>query len=193
MTCLLHEKPFAGVNGSGKHNNWSLTTDDGINLLNPGDTPHENIQFLLVLACIMKAVDIHADLLRESAADVGNDHRLGANEAPPAIISIFLGEQLEDVIDQLCSTGEATHSMQGGTLKTGVMHPAGSGIRMPQTGTELHRLLLQAISSSSVWWAPRDSVCCAQCGAEHHCGRGVQARQRMSWRRQRTSIWPSMI
>ena len=120
MTCLLHEKPFAGVNGSGKHNNWSLTTDDGINLLSPGDTPHENIQFLLVLACILKAVDVHADLLRESAADVGNDHRLGANEAPPAIISVFLGDQLEDVIDQLCSTGVATHSKQGGTLQTGV-------------------------------------------------------------------------
>ena len=120
LTCLLHEKPFAGVNGSGKHNNWSITTDDGINMLNPGETPHENIQFLLVLACILKAVDIHADLLRQSAADVGNDHRLGANEAPPAIISIFLGEQLEDVIDQLCSTGEATHSKQGGKLMTGV-------------------------------------------------------------------------
>ena len=120
LTCLLHEKPFAGVNGSGKHNNWSLTSDDGVNLLNPGDTPHENIQFLLVLGCILKAVDIHADLLRESAADIGNDHRLGANEAPPAIISVFLGEQLEDVIDQLCSTGEATHSKSGGTLRTGV-------------------------------------------------------------------------
>ena len=120
MACLLHEKPFAGVNGSGQHDNWSLTGDDGTNMLNPGDTPHENIQFLLVLACIIKAVDIHADLLRESAADAGNDQRLGSNEAPPAIISIFLGEQLEDVIDQLCSTGEATHSKKGGTLKTGV-------------------------------------------------------------------------
>lgn len=120
MTCLLHEKPFAGVNGSGKHNNWSLISDDGINLLNPRDTPHENIQFLLVLGCILKAVDIHADLLRQSAADVGNDLRLGANEAPPAIISVFLGDQLEDVIDQLCDTGEATHSKKGGTLKTGV-------------------------------------------------------------------------
>lgn len=120
LNCLLHEKPFAGVNGSGKHNNWSLTSDDGINLLNPGETPHENIQFLLVLSCILKAVDKHASLLRESAADVGNDHRLGANEAPPAIISIFIGEQLEDVVDQLCSTGEATHSKSGGTLKTGV-------------------------------------------------------------------------
>ncbi len=120
MKCLLHEKPFAGVNGSGKHNNWSLTTDDGKNLLDPGRTPHENIQFLLVLTCVLKAVDEHADLLRESASDPGNDHRLGANEAPPAIISVFLGEQLEDVLEQLISTGEATHSLKGGKLETGV-------------------------------------------------------------------------
>lgn len=120
LQCLLHEKPFAGVNGSGKHNNWSITTDDGINLLDPGSTPHENIQFLLVLTCILKAVDEHADLLRASAADVGNDHRLGANEAPPAILSIFLGEQLEDVITQLISTGSATHSLKGEMLETGV-------------------------------------------------------------------------
>ena len=120
LKCLLHEKPFAGVNGSGKHNNWSITTDDGINMLDPGKTPHENVQFLLVLACILKAVDVHADLLRESAADPGNDHRLGATEAPPAIISIFLGEQLQDVVEQLLSTGEATHSLNGGKLQTGV-------------------------------------------------------------------------
>jgi len=120
LTCLLHEKPFQGVNGSGKHNNWSLTTDTGMNLLDPGDTPNENIQFLLVLACIMKAVDTHADLLRQSASDVGNDHRLGADEAPPAIISIFLGEQLEDVVKQLVETGEATHLVEGGVLETGV-------------------------------------------------------------------------
>ena len=120
MRCLLHEKPFAGVNGSGKHNNWSLTTDDGINLLDPGKTPHENIQFLLVLTCILKAVDTHADLLRESAADVGNDQRLGGNEAPPAVISVFLGEQLGDVLDQLISTGTATHSKKGTILETGV-------------------------------------------------------------------------
>ena len=119
MKCLLHEKPFAGVNGSGKHNNWSLTTDDGINMLDPGKTPHENTQFLLVLMCILRAVNRHADLLRESAADPGNDHRLGANEAPPAIISVFLGEQLEDVMEQLISTGEATHSIKGGKLETG--------------------------------------------------------------------------
>ncbi|HIT88911.1 MAG TPA: glutamine synthetase III [Candidatus Merdenecus merdavium] len=120
LQCLLHEKPFDGVNGSGKHNNWSLITDDGINLLDPGKTPHENIQFLLILICILKAVDEHAELLRESAADVGNDQRLGANEAPPAIISVFLGEQLEDVLTQLISTGEATHSKRGEKLHTGV-------------------------------------------------------------------------
>ena len=120
LKCLLHEKPFAGVNGSGKHNNWSITTDDGINLLDPGKTPHENVQFLMVLTCILKAVDEHADLLRESAADVGNDHRLGANEAPPAILSVYLGEQLEDVLSQLISTGAATHSISGQRLETGV-------------------------------------------------------------------------
>ena len=120
LTCLLHEKPYAGVNGSGKHDNWSLATDTGKNLLDPGDTPHENIQFLLVLACILKAVDVHADLLRQSASDVGNDHRLGANEAPPAIISVFLGDQLDDVVKQLVETGEATHSLEGSVLKTEV-------------------------------------------------------------------------
>lgn len=120
MRCLLHEKPYAGVNGSGKHNNWSITTDNGVNLLDPGDTPNENIQFLLVLACIMKAVDTHADLLRQSASDVGNDHRLGANEAPPAVISMFLGEQLDDVVTQLVETGIAKSLKEGGKLMTGV-------------------------------------------------------------------------
>lgn len=120
MKCLLHEKPFAGVNGSGKHNNWSLITDDGKNLLNPGKTPHENNQFLLILACILKAVDEHAALLRESAADPGNDHRLGADEAPPAIISVFLGDQLEDVMKQFIDKGEATHSIERKKLETGV-------------------------------------------------------------------------
>ncbi len=120
LTCLLHEKPFAGVNGSGKHNNWSLVTDDGINLFEPGGTPHDNIQFLLVLSCIIKAVDEHADLLRETAANVGNDYRLGAQEAPPAIMSVFVGEQLQDVISQLISTGTATRSKRGRILSTGV-------------------------------------------------------------------------
>ena len=120
LHCLLHDKPFAGVNGSGKHNNWSLTTDDGKNLLDPGKTPHDNIQFLFILICILKAVDDYAGLLRESAADPGNDHRLGAAEAPPAIISVFLGEQLEDVLEQLVATGEATRSIKSGVLETGV-------------------------------------------------------------------------
>ena len=120
LRCLLHEKPYAGVNGSGKHDNWSISTDNGVNLLDPGDTPNKNIQFLLVLACILKAVDVHADLLRQSASDVGNDHRLGANEAPPAIISVFLGEQLEDVVKQLIETGDAAKVKEGGKLLTGV-------------------------------------------------------------------------
>jgi glutamine synthetase len=120
LACLLHEKPFAGVNGSGKHDNWSLVTDTGKNLLDPGKTPHDNVQFLLFLAAVLKAVDLHADLLRVSAANPGNDHRLGANEAPPAIISVFLGEQLEDVITQLIETGEAKSSKTGGKLSVGV-------------------------------------------------------------------------
>ena len=120
LHCLLAEKPFAGINGSGKHNNWSLMTDDGINITDPGKTPHDNIQFLLILGCIMQAVDRHADLLRQSCNTPGNDHRLGAAEAPPAIVSIFVGEQLEDVIDQLCMTGSAAHSKQGEMMHTGV-------------------------------------------------------------------------
>ena len=120
LRCLLHEKPFAGVNGSGKHNNWSINTDNGVNLLEPGDTPNENIQFLLVLACVLKGVDTHADLLRQSASNVGTDLRLGAHEAPPAIISVFLGEQLEDVVKQLVETGIASKLIEGGVLQTGV-------------------------------------------------------------------------
>jgi glutamine synthetase len=120
LACLLHEKPFAGVNGSGKHDNWSMVTDTGKNLLDPGKTPHENVQFLLMLASVLKAVDVHADLLRAAASNPGNDHRLGANEAPPAIISVFLGEQLEDVIAQLIETGEAKSSKDGGKMNVGV-------------------------------------------------------------------------
>ncbi len=101
LVCLLHEKPFAGVNGSGKHNNWSISTDTGINLLSPGETPHENAQFLLFLAAVIKAVDDYQDLLRLSVATAGNDHRLGANEAPPAVISIFLGDELTSVLDSI--------------------------------------------------------------------------------------------
>ncbi len=120
LECLLHEKPFAGVNGSGKHDNWSIVTNTGKNLLDPGKTPHENIQFLVFLSAVIKAVDENAALLRYSASNPGNDHRLGANEAPPAIISIFLGDQLEDVVSQLIETGEAKSSKQGGRLNTGV-------------------------------------------------------------------------
>ncbi len=109
MAALLHEKPFAGVNGSGKHNNWSICTDDGYNLLQPGDNPYENAQFLLFLTSVIKAVDIHASLLRLSAANPGNDHRLGANEAPPAIISIFLGDQLSSILDTLVEGAEHNH------------------------------------------------------------------------------------
>ena len=121
MKCLLHEKPFKGVNGSGKHVNWSLSTDDGINLMSQGDTPEENIRFLLVLACMLSAVDKHADLLRYSAADVGNDQRLGGYEAPPAIISVYIGQQLEDVLDHLTETGNAgTLAKKGERLHTSV-------------------------------------------------------------------------
>ena len=119
FVCLMHEKPFAGVNGSGKHNNWSLGTDTGMNLLDPGDNPHDNMQFLFFCAAVVRAVHKHADLLRASVASAGNDHRLGANEAPPAIMSVFLGEQLEDVFRQLVK-GPAKTSKQGGLLGLGV-------------------------------------------------------------------------
>ena len=119
FVCLLHEKPFAGVNGSGKHNNWSMATDAGANLLDPGDTPHDNMVFLVVLCAVVSAVDKYARLLRASVANAGNEHRLGANEAPPAIVSIFLGEQLTDIFEQLAK-GVAKSSKRGGHLKLGV-------------------------------------------------------------------------
>jgi glutamine synthetase len=120
LTLLLHEKPFAGINGSGKHNNWSMATDDGENLLDPGTDPHANAQFLAFLMAVIRAVDVHADLLRAGIADAGNDHRLGANEAPPAIISIFLGSQLTDVVEQLAK-GAAKGSSRGGSVALGVI------------------------------------------------------------------------
>ena len=120
LVCLLHEKPYAGVNGSGKHDNWSLTTNLGENLLDPGDTPNENLQFLLVLSCIIKAVDVHADLLRCSASNPGNEHRLGAQEAPPAIISIFLGDQLDSVVDQIVSNADSVQLLATTKLYSGV-------------------------------------------------------------------------
>jgi glutamine synthetase len=119
LVCLLHEKPFSGVNGSGKHNNWAMATDTGANLLEPGDNPHDNMQFLFFCVAVIKAVHKHQDLLRISVSSAGNDHRLGANEAPPAIMSVFLGEQLEDVLMQLIKGG-AKSSKQGGFLGLGV-------------------------------------------------------------------------
>jgi len=119
LVCLLYEKPFSGVNGSGKHNNWSMVTNDGINLLDPGSTPHDNMVFLVMLSAVIRAVDKYAKLLRASVATAGNDHRLGAHEAPPAIVSIFLGDQLTDIIEQLAGDG-AKSSKTGGHLKLGV-------------------------------------------------------------------------
>ncbi len=119
FVCLLHEKPFAGVNGSGKHNNWSIATDDGVNLLEPGVTPHENVQFLIFLCASIRAVDKWSRLVRATVATSGNDHRLGANEAPPAIVSVFLGDQLTEIVSQLAEGG-AKASKLGGELKLGV-------------------------------------------------------------------------
>lgn len=118
FVCLLHEKPFAGINGSGKHNNWALATDTGVNLLDPHDEAHTNMQFLVFLTAVVRAVDLHADLLRASVASAANDHRLGANEAPPAIMSIFLGDMLNDIFDQL-ERGEARTTKKGGQLLLG--------------------------------------------------------------------------
>ena len=131
---LIHEKPFAGINGSGKHNNWSMGTNDGENLLDPGNDPHANAQFLAFLLAVIRGVNVHADLLRASIADAGQDHRLGANEAPPAIMSIFLGSQLEDVIAQL-EQGAASNSKKGGTVALGVT----SLPELPKDATDRNR------------------------------------------------------
>ena len=134
FACLMHEKPFAAVNGSGKHNNWSILGPDGKNWLKPGDNPHENAKFMTIVVALMKAVDTHADLLRASVASAGNDHRLGANEAPPAVVSIFLGEQLSDVIDQI-ESGGASSSKDGGNIHLGVdLLP-----QLPRGNTDLNR------------------------------------------------------
>ncbi|QJW92677.1 glutamine synthetase III family protein [Frigoriglobus tundricola] len=118
LVCLLHEKPFAGINGSGKHNNWSMSTDTGENLLNPGDTPHDNAQFLVFCVAVIRAVAKYPELLRVTVASAGNDHRLGANEAPPAIMSIFLGDQLQDIMDQL-EKGKPEKTLPGGFMEVG--------------------------------------------------------------------------
>lgn len=134
FVCLLYEKPFRGVNGSGKHNNWSMTTDDGMNLLEPGSTPHENMVFLVMLCAVIKAVDKYSSLLRASVASPGNDHRLGAHEAPPAIVSVFLGDQLTDIVEQLAAGGAKT-SKTGGQLKLGVS----SLPQLPKDSTDRNR------------------------------------------------------
>jgi glutamine synthetase len=134
LVCLLHEKPFQGVNGSGKHNNWSIATDTGSNLLEPGTTPHDNQQFLVILAALIKAVDVHADILRASASNAGNDHRLGANEAPPAIISIFMGTELTRILEAIAS-GAASTSTSQSILRLGV----DSLPPLPQDNTDRNR------------------------------------------------------
>jgi glutamine synthetase len=134
FVCLLHEKPFAGVNGSGKHNNWAITGPDGKNWLKPGDTPHANAKFMTIICALMKAVDTHADLLRASVASAGNDHRLGANEAPPAVVSIFLGDCLTDVIEQI-EAGGASSSKDGGDIELGVDHLP----KLPRGNTDRNR------------------------------------------------------
>jgi glutamine synthetase len=134
FVCLLHEKPFAGVNGSGKHNNWSIVGPDGRNWLTPGENPHENAEFLTIICALIKAIDTNAALLRATVASAGNDHRLGANEAPPAILSIFLGEQLYDVIEQI-EKGGAKSSKKGGVIKIGVT----SLPHLPRDATDRNR------------------------------------------------------
>ena len=135
LVCLLAEKPFAGVNGSGKHNNWSIATDAGQNLLSPGETPYENAQFLLFLCAVIKAVDDYQDLLRISVATAGNDHRLGANEAPPAVISMFLGNELNAVLEAIENDTpyEGAKKMQMKTLMTrlAALSATGKPIRAP--------------------------------------------------------------
>lgn len=152
MACLLHEKPFAGINGSGKHNNWSISTNTGINLLDPGDSPKENAQFLLFLTAVIKAVDEYQDLLRISVASAGNDHRLGANEAPPAIISIFLGDELTEILDAIVNNKDYSHK-DAVEMKVGVhILP-----RFPKDTTDRNRtspFASPAINSSSVHLAP---------------------------------------
>ena len=172
LQCLLHEKPFAGVNGSGKHNNWSLTTDDGINLLEPGKTPHENIQFLLVL-CLHPPVrwTVMQISPRDPQPMWGNDQRLGANEAPPAIVSVFLGEQLGDVLRQLVDPGAAAHSLKGGHLRTGVKTLP----EVSKDATDRNRTSPFAFTGNKFEFrmvGSRDLRGRVQRGPEYHRGRG---------------------
>ena len=157
LQLLLHEKPFAGINGSGKHVNWSLSDDLGNNLLRPGDSPHENAQFLLFLAAVLRSVARHGDLLRLSVAHAGNDHRLGANEAPPAIVSVFLGDMLQDIVEQI-EKGGARSSKAGGTMQIGVSTLADPPQGRPATATGPARSPSPGTSSSSAPSAPSQSI-----------------------------------
>ena len=157
FVCLLHEKPFAGVNGSGKHNNWSMATDDGINLLDPGKTPHDNMVFLVLLCAVIRAVDKYATLLRASVANAGNDHRLGANEAPPAIVSIFLGEQLTDIFEQLAK-GDRQEQPAWRHAQARRLDPAATAEGQHRPQPDLARSPSPATSSSSAWSARRSPI-----------------------------------
>ena len=165
LVCLLHEKPFAGVNGSGKHNNWSMSTSDGENLLEPGDSPHENAQFLCFCAATIDAVHKHGDLIRMSIASAANDHRLGANEAPPAILSVFLGDQLNDIFEQI-EQGEAKSSKKGGMFTTGVdvlpelPKEAGDRNRTSPFAFTGNKFELRAVGSSSNVAGPNTVLNC---------------------------------
>ena len=184
LVCLLHEKPFAGVNGSGKHNNWSMGTDTGVNLLEPGDTPHENLQFLFFCTAVMAAVDRHQALLRASIAGAGQDHRLGANEAPPAIISIFLGAELQKIYDAIeCGSGDAATPSSYLKLGASVLPRAADARRRPQPhlAVRLHRQQVRVPGARLVAVARA-----AQHGAQHDRRRRPSTswptRWRPSWR-----------
>ena len=159
MVCLLHEKPFAGVNGSGKHNNWSISTNTGVNLLEPGDTPHENAQFLLFLVAVIKAVDDYQDLLRISVASAGNDHRLGAHEAPPAVVSMFLGDELNEILESI-ETDSAYSAKEHVQMKVGVhVLP-----RFPKDTTDRNRTSPFAFTGNKFEFrmlGSADSIACA--------------------------------
>ena len=148
LRCLLHEKPFAGVNGSGKHDNWSVITNTGINLFNPGKNPEENKPFLAALACTIKAVDEYAEILRMSIASAGNDHRLGANEAPPAIISMFLGEELDKVVEDICTGKNLIMKKLDVLIQVFLLFQ--HSLKIIQIVTELHHLHLPETNLSSV-------------------------------------------
>jgi glutamine synthetase len=158
LACLMHEKPFAGVNGSGKHVNWSMSDEAGNNLLNPGDTPHDNIQFLVFCAAVLRAVNKYQGLLRWTVASAGNDHRLGANEAPPAIISVFLGDQLTDIFQQVEKAGSAKSTKSGGITSASAC--CRSCRAMPAIATARARSRSRATSSSSARSRPTRASRC---------------------------------